>query len=63
MTIASYGQAVTSAGYHHLATSVLLLPCRTLRSWTTGAWEPLKILFNSALALAVPAVVSRKVVV
>ena len=40
MTIASYGQAVTSAGYHHLATSVLLLPCRTLRSWTTGAWEP-----------------------
>ena len=40
MTLASYGQAVTSASYHHLATSVLLLSCRTLRSWTTGAWEP-----------------------
>ena len=40
MTITSYGQAVTSASRHHLATSVLLLPYRTLRSWTTGAWEP-----------------------
>ena len=40
MNIASYGQAVTSARHHHLATTVLLLPYRTLRSWTTGAWEP-----------------------
>ena len=40
MTIASYGQAVTSACHHHLAITVLLLPYRTLRSWTTGAWEP-----------------------
>ena len=40
MTITSYGQAVTSASRHHLATSVLLLPYRTLRSWSTGAWEP-----------------------
>ena len=59
MTIAFYGQAVTSARHHHLAATLFSF-CPT-GSYGAGLLElgRLKILFNSELALAVPAVVSR----